>query len=942
MESKNTFPKGSEWRKWDLHVHTPASFFWLGGKLLSFMNESEKKDSIKNFIDTVNNSDVEVFAIQDYWTFDWFFELRKYLQVNPGELKKTVFPGMELRVECPVNYRLNIHVLISDKVTDQQLKDFRSELKIRIGGITKNVSNEALIDFAKSLDSSKAKVHSYEDPLTLTDEKLLELGSKTAEVTKDSLTDAFKHLPEGSGFILLPYDTSDGLLNLDWRLHPQDDNYFMQTAHIFESRDQRNIDLFKGIKTTDNESFFENFFKTIGGIAKPCVSGSDAHKFSDYGKYPSNKITWIKADPTFEGLKQIIYEPSERVSVCPIEPNQKVSYKVIEKIIFEDSDDFPCEVVFNDNLCSVIGSRSSGKSALLAYIADAIDSIATRNAKTEGPGYGEKYHWDKIALKYTVYWKNGKTNKESPGKVIYIPQGYLFEKSEDGNEIKRKIEPVLFKKIPHLQTELEQSEIKINDKNQQIKDSVEEWFVLASSVETYNIQLKNLGDKTSVEKSKEGYENQIKKLKEENKLDEQDIKQYQAIRTEVSFYKTRIQTIDGELLSLSFVKDGVGYFSGVKVDFTPPVTTLPFGLQNNILEKLNESQSKILSSVNTKVSVYKTALIEEHMAAKLAVEKIKIDNNELIEKYKNNAELENLIKKLNENIETIKTIENTEKEIQDRKIKMTANISTIKKAIIERKKILEVIVSSIDGSDQSVFHDISFSAEYNFDDTLGRATQKINKTENTKFVKRNEVDIEEIRQNPDEFLSAIYSKDQKVTRHNDGKDVVCELLTLTEKVLLTAKMEGDKIGGFSESTMTPGKRALFALRLILAESDDTWPLLIDQPEDDLDSRSIYDEVVPFLKEKKKERQIIMVSHNANLVIGSDSEQVIVANRNGNDRKNSDGKQFNYLTGSLEFTSKKEKTCSDTLLSQGVCEHACEILDGGEQAFENRRNKYHIR
>lgn len=50
-------------------------------------------------------------------------------------------------------------------------------------------------------------------------------------------------------------------------------------------------------------------------------------------------------------------------------------------------------------------------------------------------------------------------------------------------------------------------------------------------------------------------------------------------------------------------------------------------------------------------------------------------------------------------------------------------------------------------------------------------------------------------------------------------------------------MEGDEIGGFSEPTMTPGKRALFLLRLILAESNDTWPLLIDQPEDDLDSRS---------------------------------------------------------------------------------------------------------
>ena len=72
--------------------------------------------------------------------------------------------------------------------------------------------------------------------------------------------------------------------------------------------------------------------------------------------------------------------------------------------------------------------------------------------------------------------------------------------------------------------------------------------------------------------------------------------------------------------------------------------------------------------------------------------------------------------------------------------------------------------------------------------------------------------------------------------------------------------------------MTPGKQALFALTLILNESDDAWPLLIDQPEDDLDSRSVYDVLVGYLTERKRERQIIMVSHNANLVIGADSEQ----------------------------------------------------------------------
>jgi ABC-type Mn2+/Zn2+ transport system ATPase subunit len=160
--------------------------------------------------------------------------------------------------------------------------------------------------------------------------------------------------------------------------------------------------------------------------------------------------------------------------------------------------------------------------------------------------------------------------------------------------------------------------------------------------------------------------------------------------------------------------------------------------------------------------------------------------------------------------------------------------------------------------------------------------------------------------------------------------------------LFTAQMEGDRIGGFSASTMTPGKRALFALRLMLAESEDTWPLLIDQPEDDLDSRSIFDDIVPFLREKKKERQIIMVSHNANFVIGADSEQIIVANQHGVDRKNEDGVKFNYMSGSIENTKEFDQKIKDTLRSRGIREHACQILEGGELAFEKRSSRYDIK
>ena len=254
----NIYERGAEWRKWDLHIHTPASFFWTSGKQLKDMDTNEKEESMKSFIKAVNDSEVATFCIMDYWTFDWCIDLIKHNKQYSEELKKAVFFGMELRVECPVDYRLNIHVILSNTLTEQQLNDFKSELKIRIGGRNKNLSNEALIEFARTLGEDKARVHGYDNPTTLTNDKLLELGSKTAEATKDSLKKAFEHIPEDSGYIVLPYDTSDGLSELDWSRHPQDDNYFMQTASIFEARDQKNIDLFQGKKTEDNKDFFED------------------------------------------------------------------------------------------------------------------------------------------------------------------------------------------------------------------------------------------------------------------------------------------------------------------------------------------------------------------------------------------------------------------------------------------------------------------------------------------------------------------------------------------------------------------------------------------------------------------------------------------------------------------------------------------------------------
>ena len=69
-----TDSRGSIWRKWDLHVHTPASHHWNGGKRFFEMNATERSASLAELVKRVQDLDVAAFAIMDYWTFAGYLE----------------------------------------------------------------------------------------------------------------------------------------------------------------------------------------------------------------------------------------------------------------------------------------------------------------------------------------------------------------------------------------------------------------------------------------------------------------------------------------------------------------------------------------------------------------------------------------------------------------------------------------------------------------------------------------------------------------------------------------------------------------------------------------------------------------------------------------------------------------------------------------------------
>jgi hypothetical protein len=127
--------------------------------------------------------------------------------------------------------------------------------------------------------------------------------------------------------------------------------------------------------------------------------------------------------------------------------------------------------------------------------------------------------------------------------------------------------------------------------------------------------------------------------------------------------------------------------------------------------------------------------------------------------------------------------------------------------------------------------------------------------------------------------------------------------------------------------LSPGTRGIVLLLLYLALDDaDDRPLIIDQPEENLDPKSVFDELVSLFIKAKAKRQVIMVTHNANLVINTDADQIIIADAGPHPAAGLP--PITYVAGGLE----------DVNIRKAVCD----ILEGGEEAFRERARRLRVR
>ena len=163
-----------------------------------------------------------------------------------------------------------------------------------------------------------------------------------------------------------------------------------------------------------------------------------------------------------------------------------------------------------------------------------------------------------------------------------------------------------------------------------------------------------------------------------------------------------------------------------------------------------------------------------------------------------------------------------------------------------------------------------------------------------------------------------------VAAYRNWVNDVSDWLNSTEHITVSYGVQYDSV---NIEQLSPGTRGIVLLLLYLAvDQSDDRPLIIDQPEENLDPKSIFVELVGRFIETRRRRQIIIVTHNANLVVNTDADQVIVANAGAH--RTGGLPEITYVSGGLE--------------NPAIREEVCEILEGGKPAFEERARRLKIR
>ena len=929
----NIFTKGSEWRKWDLHAHTPIDHEWINKPDLT--TEEKKKDFAKKYIEFARQEGLEVIGITDHNFCNQISELiLPYIIEEATANSITICPGFEITVKDGSG----IHVLVLFK-EHTLLKEIHEVVK-------------RLFPLGTILIPSNGTIPVCENDLD--DLKLILDGSKL-----DYLL-IFAHADRENG--VLDKSTIVGERRIqEWQ------KKYISVCQLSKAKEDFPAGCFvEAVIKKTNTHYARNITYIV---SSDCRSISKADLLEGR-HYLGQKFTWIKADPTFEGLKQIVFEPDSRVRVQEDKPEQKTPYLTIDKVRFiSDNDDKTFqkkEIGINNNLNSIIGGKSSGKSLLLYYIGKAIDPKQIEE-KYDELEITDRYNYENeiIAFDFEVTWNDGTVYKLSDEQdrktrqITYIPQMYINHLAEKrGNEeLKKLIQSILEEKPQFLEFNNTCKDLISNFKGN-IGTNVFNYFEQKKKLAEIIGQLRAKGDKDARQENLRIKKDELSQLRNESGFSEEEEKDYQLQLSNRTIHDLRKQNLESflEILNNNYNIELKGTFDvySKNLDKTQTASLNKFvsnELLKNIFEKkTNEFKTMLLTPYQFVKEDIDKMIVRIKSWINYTDEKINIYNERLtpyLNKIVKKEKLEEIQKAITSEeliLSQIAEIENQEllaqKHLEDYKLEILKYYSLMME---EYQKIVSEINSKY--SEINKVKNIKLKAILSFDSDrfFNGCTKQIAKYSsftsifgtyfsNYDFVFTEATHLTDLKA----FFEKILTGDIKYN-HGGSQNLVCEKMFDDYFIVDFEIFQKDE----SIFRMSPGKKGLILLYLILHLSNAEYPILIDQPEDNLDNRTVYKELKDFIKSKKIERQIIIVTHNANLVVPTDSENVIVANQSGQDQgKDNETYKFEYASGSLE-NSFISKSATGILNQMGIREHVCEILEGGEDAFKERELRYDL-
>lgn len=956
---------GSIWRKWDLHVHSPMSI--LNNQ---FPKTDDGMPDWETYVTKLEQVTASVVGITDYFTIEGYKKIREYR--NQGRLTNLdlVLPNIEFRLN-EILYRnpdgkgpkrLNLHVIFSDEISPDVIEDhflhnlyFESRGNVEGKPFKERLKSSTLEDLGRILKSQLSQEYAGKSPAIV--------GAENATVSLEDIKHELELSDRFRDKYLVVLDEENTSL-IEWgKQDTQTRLTLLQNSHMVFSSNRKTRSWSLGrAPFSDGEDEFVKIF----GSLKPCIHGSDAHKLEEIGRPCVNRHVpghncadmpdecvlrhcWFKADPTFEGLKQTVYEPDERVFIGEEDPTtSRYNYTLSQVTLSETVINRELTVQYTDltlsrYLVAVTGGRGTGKTALVDLIANCFSNAVE---KQNDDSFVVRISHDSPELESTIRFTGAEPFSKyvmesdvliSEADLAYISQGQLDDYITDNNELIKRIRELIFDESSQVLTyefhqllaRAQEVEVELMELSSEIiameKDTSDELLQeLDNRKNRLNVLLKDLGRQLDVIRDSDADENEIKKAQDAQR----NLAELRLMHETLE--KLKIHLLD----ALAFLDNDIPRFNAAIEAIETLVGFVDYdGDQSPTLEYDRENLENLARYVERSITdtLAQIDAIQDELKAR--DEKV-ARHASLLDQQ---SEGEKDLKALRETLEGITTIKSDlattlgeRKALVIEMLQLVRDLQTKYLEIIGRFKRNAIEHSDAPGaSDHGVLRDLEFQAEIHFDRNgfLEEADDLFDSRSITvaSYFSDTLEEFSKFARRPDD--DSVDTLAESIESHSNDPDLRTKMkpnksINLDDyfkvfyrnyfNVSPTVKYKNTPL-----DRLSLGQKATVLFKIYLAHGD--YPVIIDSHDDYLDNEFIMLELIPAIREAKKRRQVILVSNNANVVVNSDAEQVIVA-------EFSDGK-ISYNAGALENRSTRKRIIN--------------VLEGGRKAFKLRQDKYRL-